>query len=327
MTAIHRLACLIAASLFAPPLLALDTARPDVRAFIDEMTAKHGMDRAELNRLFNGVESKQAILDAISRPAERTIPWFEYRERFLTPQRIQKGLAFWKQHDERLAAVTATGLPAQMVVGILGVETSFGEITGRYRVIDALSTLAFDYPPRSPFFRGELEQFLLLIREEAVDPLKAIGSYAGAMGAPQFMPTSYRKWAVDADADGQRDLWSSWDDVIGSLANYFKDHGWRTGEPVSVPATLADPDLSRFTLGIELNETIQSLRDKGVTFAIDLPPATPALLVVGQGRDGPEYRVGFNNFYVITRYNRSPMYAMAVYDLGQAIASQVTDAR
>ena len=327
MTAIHRLACLIAASLFAPPLLALDTARPDVRAFIDEMTAKHGMDRAELNRLFNGVESKQAILDAISRPAERTIPWFEYRERFLTPQRIQKGLAFWKQHDERLAAVTATGLPAQMVVGILGVETSFGEITGRYRVIDALSTLAFDYPPRSPFFRGELEQFLLLIREEAVDPLKAIGSYAGAMGAPQFMPTSYRKWAVDADADGQRDLWSSWDDVIGSIANYFKDHGWRTGEPVSVPATLADPDLSRFTLGIELNETIQSLRDKGVTFAIDLPPATPALLVVGQGRDGPEYRVGFNNFYVITRYNRSPMYAMAVYDLGQAIASQVTDAR
>jgi membrane-bound lytic murein transglycosylase B len=326
MTAIHRLACLIAAALFAPPLLALDTARPDVRAFIDEMTGKHGMDRAELNRLFDGVESKQAILDAISRPAERTIPWFEYRERFLTPQRIQKGLAFWKQHDERLAAITATGLPAQMVVGILGVETSFGEITGRYRVIDALSTLAFDYPPRSPYFRGELEQFLLLIREEAVDPLKAIGSYAGAMGAPQFMPTSYRKWAVDANADGQRDLWSSWDDVIGSIANYFKDHGWRSGEPVSVPATVADPDLSRFTLGIELNETIQSLRDKGVAFEIDLPPATPALLVVGQGRDGPEYRVGFNNFYVITRYNRSPMYAMAVYDLGQAIASQVKDA-
>lgn len=327
MTAIHRLACLIAASLFAPPLLALDTARPDVRAFIDEMVDKHGMNGAELNRLFAGVESKQAILDAISRPAERTIPWFEYRERFLTPQRIQKGVAFWKQHPERLAAVTAAGLPAQIAVGILGVETSFGEITGRYRVIDALSTLAFDYPPRSPFFRGELEQFLLLIREESVDPLKAIGSYAGAMGAPQFMPTSYRKWAVDADADGHRDLWSSWDDVIGSIANYFKDHGWRSGEPVSVPATLKDPDLSRFTLGIELNETVQSLRDKGVEFEIDLPPTTPALLVMGQGRDGPEYRVGFNNFYVITRYNRSPMYAMAVYDLGQAIASQVTDGK
>jgi membrane-bound lytic murein transglycosylase B len=325
MTALHRIALLLAGSLFAPPLLALDTARPDVRAFIDEMVAKHGMDRAELDRLFAAVDTKQAILDAISRPAERTIPWFEYRERFLTPQRIQKGVAFWQQHRERLAAVTAAGLPAQMAIGILGVETSFGEITGRYRVIDALSTLAFDYPPRSPFFRGELEQFLLLIREEAVDPLKAVGSYAGAMGAPQFMPTSYRKWAVDADADGHRDLWSSWDDVIGSIANYFKDHGWRTGEPVSVPATLADPDLSRFTVGIELNETIRSLKDKGVSFDIDLPPDTPALLVVGEGRSGPEYRVGFNNFFVITRYNRSPMYAMAVYDLGQAIASQVTE--
>jgi membrane-bound lytic murein transglycosylase B len=327
MTALHRFALLLAATLFAPPLLALDTARPDVRAFIDEMVDKHGMNGAELNRLFAGVESKQAILDAISRPAERTIPWFEYRGRFLTPQRIQKGVAFWKQHPERLAAVTAAGLPAQIAVGILGVETSFGEITGRYRVIDALSTLAFDYPPRSPFFRGELEQFLLLIREESVDPLKAIGSYAGAMGAPQFMPTSYRKWAVDADADGHRDLWSNWDDVIGSIANYFKDHGWRTGEPVSVAATVKDPDLSRFTLGIELNETVQSLKDKGVEFDIDLPPATPALLIVGEGRDGPEYRVGFNNFYVITRYNRSPMYAMAVYDLGQAIAGQVTDGK
>jgi membrane-bound lytic murein transglycosylase B len=327
MTALHRFALALAATLFAPPLLALDTARPDVRAFVDEMVEKNGMNRAELNRLFANAESKQAILDAISRPAERTIPWFEYRERFLTPQRIQKGIAFWKQHPERLAAVTAAGLPAQIAVGILGVETSFGEITGRYRVIDALSTLAFDYPPRSPFFRGELEQFLLLIREEQVDPLKAIGSYAGAMGAPQFMPTSYRKWAVDADADGHRDLWSNWDDVIGSIANYFKDHGWRTGEPVSVPATLKDPDLSRFTLGIELNETVQSLKEKGVEFEIDLPPATPALLVMGQGRDGPEYRVGFNNFYVITRYNRSPMYAMAVYDLGQAIASQVTDGK
>ncbi|MEQ1580533.1 MAG: lytic murein transglycosylase B [Steroidobacteraceae bacterium] len=327
MTALHRFVLAVAATLFASPLLALDTARPDVRAFVDEMVARNGMDRTELNRLFAGVESKQAILDAISRPAERTIPWFEYRERFLTPQRIQKGIAFWKQHPERLAAVTAAGLPAQIAVGILGVETSFGEITGRYRVIDALSTLAFDYPPRSPFFRGELEQFLLLVREEAVDPLKAIGSYAGAMGAPQFMPTSYRKWAVDADADGHRDLWSNWDDVIGSIANYFKDHGWRAGEPVSVPATMKDPDLSRFTVGIELNETIQSLKDKGVEFEIDLPPSTPALLVVGQGRDAPEYRVGFNNFFVITRYNRSPMYAMAVYDLGQAIASQVTDAR
>ncbi len=321
----HRVSCVIAALLFAPPLLALDTSRPDVRAFIKEMVDKNGMNGAELNKLFARVESKQAILDAISRPAERVIPWHEYRERFLTQQRIQKGVTFWKQHEERLAAVSAAGLPAQIAVGILGVETSFGEITGRYRVIDALSTLAFDYPPRSPYFRGELEQFLLLIREEAVDPLTAIGSYAGAMGAPQFMPTSYRKWAVDADADGRRDLWSSWDDVIGSIANYFRDHGWRSGEPVSVVATLANPDLSRFDSTLALNETVQSLRDKGVEFEIDLPADAPAMLIVAEGKLGPEYRVGFNNFFVITRYNRSPLYAMAVYDLGQAIAGLVND--
>ncbi len=328
MTPIKRLFCLSVALLFAQPLLALDTARPDVRAFIDEMAGKHSMNVAELNKLFAGVESKQAILDAISRPAERVIPWHEYRERFITQQRIQKGVTFWKQHEERLAAVTEAGLPAQIAVGILGVETSFGEITGRYRVIDALSTLAFDYPPRSPYFRGELEQFLLLVREEKVDPLTALGSYAGAMGAPQFMPTSYRKWAIDADADGHRDLWANWDDVIGSIANYLKDFGWRTGEPVSVSATVKSGDVSQIDNTVALNETIQSLRDKGVEFEIDLPASSPAMLIVGQGKSGPEYRVGFNNFYVITRYNRSPLYAMAVYDLGQSIAGLVhADAR
>jgi membrane-bound lytic murein transglycosylase B len=327
MTRAERIVSCIAIGLFSQPLFALDTARPDVRAFIDEMVSRNGMDGAELNALFSGVESKQSILDAISRPAERTIPWFEYRERFLTPQRIQKGVAFWKEHQQRLAAVAAAGLPPQIAVGILGVETSFGEITGRYRVIDALSTLAFDYPPRSPYFRGELEQFLMLIREEEVNPLTAVGSYAGAMGAPQFMPTSYRKWAIDADADGRRDLWSSWDDVIGSIANYLKDHGWRTGEPVSVAATLRNPDLSQFKIGIELNETIQTLKDKGVEFEIDLPADSPAMLIAAQGKNGPEYRVGFNNFYVITRYNRSPLYVMAVYDLGQSIAAQVVDGK
>lgn len=326
MTTITRLACL-AALLFTQPLYALDTARPEVRAFIDEMVAKHGMNAAELEKLFAGVEIRQPILDAISRPAERVIPWHEYRDRFITDQRIAKGVKFWGEHRERLAAISAAGLPAQIAVGILGVETSFGEITGRFRVIDALSTLAFDYPPRSPYFRGELEQFLLLVREEDVDPLTALGSYAGAMGAPQFMPTSYRKWAVDADQDGKRNLWGSWDDVVGSIANYLKDHGWRAGEPVTVPATLKSDDLSQFDRTLALNETIQSLRDKGAEFEIDLPASSPAMLIVGEGRNGPEYRIGFNNFFVITRYNRSPMYAMAVYDLGQSIATRVHDAQ
>lgn len=316
----------LAALLLTQPLHALDIARPDVRAFIDEMVTRHGMNKAELDKLFTGVEIRQPILDAISRPAERVIPWHEYRDRFITEQRIGKGVAFWEAHREKLAAVSATGMPAQIAVGILGVETSFGEITGRFRVIDALSTLAFDYPPRSPYFRGELEQFLLLVREEAVDPRTALGSYAGAMGAPQFMPTSYRKWAVDADEDGKRNLWASWDDVVGSIANYLKDHGWRAGEPVIVPATLTSTDLSRFDTTLALNETVQSLRDKGVEFEIDLPPDAPAMLIQAQGKEGPVYRVGFNNFYVITRYNRSPLYAMTVYDLGQSIAGRVHDA-
>ncbi|HSN72029.1 MAG TPA: lytic murein transglycosylase, partial [Steroidobacteraceae bacterium] len=214
-----------------------------------------------------------------------------------------------------------------VVVGILGVETMFGEITGRFRVIDALATLAFDYPPRSRYFRGELEQFMLLIREEHVEPLVALGSYAGAMGAPQFMPTSYRAYSVDGDGDGKRDLWGSWDDVIASVANYLARHGWRDGEPIVVPARLRDADLSKFdTSKLALNETVDSLRAKGVEFDTDLPGTAPAMLVVGEGKDGPEYRVGFTNFYAITRYNRSTMYAMVVNDLGEAIAGVVAEA-
>src|SRR5690606_22199028 len=208
-------------------------------------------------------------------------------------------------HGERLKKISDPRL-ASTVVGILGVETSFGRITGRYRVIDALATLAFDYPPRAEFFRGELVQFLLLSREEAVDTTNALGSYAGAMGAPQFIATSYRKYAIDADEDGKRDLWNSWDDVIGSVANYLRGYGWQDDEPVVVNATLEDHDLSRFDVSkIALNETVQSLRDKGVEFETTLPDDAPAMLVVAQGKKGPEYRVGFNNFYVITRYNRS----------------------
>jgi membrane-bound lytic murein transglycosylase B len=193
-------------------------------------------------------------------------------------------------------------------------------------VIDALATLAFDYPPRGDFFRSELQQFLLLSREEAVDPRTALGSYAGAMGAPQFISSSYRTYAIDGDGNGKRDLWNSWDDVIGSVANYLLAYGWREGEPVAVTATL-DGDVSRFnTAKPELNETVKSLRDKGVRFETSMPADAPALLIVAQGKDGPVYRVGFTNFYVLTRYNRSPMYAMAVHDLGEAVMNFMRDA-
>jgi membrane-bound lytic murein transglycosylase B len=305
---------------------ALDVKRPEVRAFIDTMTREHGFEKAKLETLLKSADTKQPILDAISRPAERVTPWHEYRDRFLTEKRIHQGADFWLAHGEKLKQIEDPQL-ADVAVGILGVETSFGRITGRYRVLDALVTLGFDYPPRGEFFLGELGEFLLLSREERVDPATVLGSYAGAMGAAQFISSSYRKWSVDGDGDGHRDLWHSWDDVIGSVANYLLDNGWVNGQQVVVSATLSSDDLSRFdTSKLALNETVQSLRDKGVKFATDLPPDAPAMLVVGQGKDGPLYRVGFKNFYVITRYNRSTMYAMAVHDLGEAIQNFMRDA-
>lgn len=306
--------------------LAVDLARPEVRAFIEETSRDLGFERQQLETLLAQAETKQSILDAISRPAERVVPWHEYRERFLTEKRILQGTDFWVAHGESLQRIPDQNVAAS-VIGILGVETSFGRITGRYRVLDALATLAFDYPPRADFFRGELQQFLLLSREESVDPKTALGSYAGAMGAPQFISSSYRNFAIDGDGNGKRDLWNSWDDVIGSVANYLLAHGWREGEPVVVVATLESGDLSRFdTSKLELNETVQSLRDKGVRFQTSLPGDAPAILIVAQGKDGPVYRVGFSNFYALTRYNRSPMYAMAVHDLGQAILNFMRDA-
>lgn len=325
VTLLNRLLPALCSIALAPQALALDIARPEVRSFIDEMTRDHGFERAPLEALLRQAETKQAILDAISRPAERVTPWHEYRDRFLTERRILQGTDFWAAHKAKLEQISDPNIAAT-VIGILGVETSFGRITGKYRVIDALVTLAFDYPPRSPFFRSELQEFLMLSREETVDTATALGSYAGAMGAPQFISSSYRKYAVDGDGNGKRDLWTSWDDVIASVANYLVAYGWQEGEPVVVTATLDNADLSRFDLKVELNETVQSLRDKGVSFETSLPGDAPAMLIVGEGKDGPQYRVGFTNFYTITRYNRSTMYAMAVHDLGHAVQNFMRDA-
>jgi len=320
-------AFVIAALCCASSANAFDRSRPEVKSFIDDTAKEFALDRQAISDLLAQAETKQAILDAISRPAERVIPWFEYRDRFLVERRIQQGADFWVANAQSLDSVRDPGI-ALTIAGILGVETSYGRITGRYRVVDALATLAFDYPPRAPFFRGELQQFLLLTQEEQVDPKAALGSYAGAMGIPQFIPTSYRRYAIDGDGDGKRDLWSSWQDVISSVANYLRVHGWREGEPVVVNATLADKDLSRFNVAtIALNETVRSLRDKGVTFSTQQPDDAPAMLVVLQGKDGPEFRVGFTNFYVITRYNRSTMYALAVHELGNAIQGFMQDVK
>jgi len=324
-----RLRLFLAAQLLAlaatSTAAALDLSREDIRAFASEMEQEHGFDRGWLEELLAQAQSLPRIIELMSRPAERVKPWHEYRDHFLTEQRIAEGLKFWEEHRAGLAkAEGRTGVPARVVVGILGVETFYGRITGKIRVIDALSTLAFDYPPRSSYFRAELEQFLLLTREERVDPLVVTGSYAGAMGYPQFMPRSYRAYALDGDGDGHRDLWSSTDDVIASVANYLSDHKWRAGEPIVAPAELAFPDAADLVAGsIVTDETVESLRAKGVEFDTVLDGDAPALFIDVAGNEGPELRVGFNNFAVIMTYNRSVLYALAVNDLGEAIEKRL----
>lgn len=305
---------------------AIDTDRADVREFIDKMVNEHSYDRDKLIMVLSDAESKESILDAISRPAERTLEWHGYRDIFLKPERIEAGAAFWKENEADLQRISdETGVSIEILVGIIGVETYFGRITGSYRVLDALSTLAFDYPPRSTFFTSELEQFLLLVREEGMDAADATGSYAGAMGRPQFMPSSYRAYAVDSTDDGKRDIWTNWADVIGSVANYFVRHGWQSGEEVVAPATLSDQwqgDTPKNQL--KADETVTSLSHQGVMFSTELPGSAKSQLLTLVGEDGEEYWVGFHNFFVITRYNRSVMYALAVHQLGQEIALEVS---
>ena len=302
-----------------------DLTRAEIRSFVEEVAGRHSLDRDALYALLAKAQPQPSIVELISRPPERVVPWWEYRQRFLTEERINRGVEFWREHRETLERISAErGVAPEYLVAIIGVETFYGRVTGRYRVLDALATLAFDYPPRSAFFRSELEQFVLLVsEEEGVDPLKTTGSYAGAMGAPQFMPSSYRRYAVDGSGDNRRNLWDDWDDVIASIANYFRAHGWETGAPVLAEAQL-DPEPA-FTIdpgNLELNQTLDGLSALGVQVDIDLPGTTPVVLISAEEKDGPAYRVGFRNFYVITRYNRSARYAMAVHDLAQAIAER-----
>lgn len=308
--------------------LAIDLDQPEVETFIDSMVEQHDFDREELRDTLGAAEVKQSILDAIARPAEKTKSWAEYREIFITPERIQAGAQFWADNEDALRQVSeSTGVPMEMLVGIIGVETYFGRITGSFRVLDALSTLAFSYPPRAKFFRRELEEYLLLVREEGMQATDATGSYAGAMGRPQFMPSSYRAYAVDATGDGKRDIWNDWTDVAGSIANYFLEHGWKPGEDVAAQASLGGDwqgPLPEPRNTLKPSETVASLSRKGVMFVTDLPGDSKSELLTYEGADGLEHWVGFHNFFVITRYNRNVMYALAVHQLGQEIALEVS---
>jgi len=300
-----------------------DLDRPEIQEFVAATAAAQKVQPLDIYRLLAKAEPQPKIIELITKPAEKVAPWWQYRERFITEQRVSEGAQFMLEHRARLEkAHRDTGVAPEYVVAIIGVETFYGRITGKYRVLDALATLAFDYPARGDFFRGELAQFIALSREEAVDPLTAMGSYAGAMGASQFMPSSYRMYAVDGGSDKQRDLFADWDDIIASVANYFKAHGWVADGPVLADAVLqpdapvvADPG------NLSLNETVAGLKAKGVDFDPAAQDAnTPVLLVPAETQVGPSYRVGFKNFEVITRYNRSVRYAMAVHDLAQTIA-------
>jgi membrane-bound lytic murein transglycosylase B len=300
-----------------------DINRPNIQTFIENMATKHNYDKKELSNILLNSISKEKILNAISRPAEKTLTWNEYRNIFLKKERINAGAKFWKEHQIILNKISKqTGVNIEILVGIIGVETYFGRITGGYRVIDALTTLAFDYPKRSPFFTKELESFLLLTKEEKMDPFDATGSYAGAMGSPQFMPSSYRAYAVDSDGDGKRDIWNNWSDVIGSIANYFIAHGWQEGNEVIIPAFESGVIAGGITIknGLKATETIASLKSKGITFDTNMKKDHPAELLHLEQKNSNDYWVAMHNFFVITKYNHSIMYGLAVHQLGQEIA-------
>ena len=309
------------------PALPLEQRQANFVAYAAE---NYGVDADTVRAALARAEYQQSIIDAISRPAERVRAWADYRPIFMTDARISGGQAFYREHRDALERVpAATGVPAEYIVAIIGVETSYGRITGNYRVLDALYTLAFHYPKRAPFFASELAHLFALSQEEHVDVATIKGSYAGAMGWGQFMPSSYRIWGKDGDGDGHRDLLGDTDDIFASIANYFADHGWVRGQPVAARAD-RDPgarDLAPDSL--KPRWTLAELAELGYAprAGEPVPPdaAARATLVGFDGADGREYWIGYRNFYVITRYNHSPMYAMAVHQLATAIRAGIED--
>jgi membrane-bound lytic murein transglycosylase B len=285
--------------------------------------ARHdGLRRRTVLRVLSHARAQPQIIDKMSRPAERVLEWWQYREIFLTDRRISEGTAFWEEHRDSLERISSeAGVPPQYIIAILGAETYYGRITGSYRVLDALATLAFDYPPRSRYFRAELERFLVMTHKEKIDPLSVKGSYAGAMGPLQFMPSAYLKYGMDGNDDGQRDLFTDWDDIFASVARYLRVCGWEPGGPVVADVRIDPGATFQIDPGnLKLDETIDGLNAQGVRVDSKAPGNTPVVLLLAEQQDGPTYRVGFNNFHALTRYNHSALYAMAVDELAEAIA-------
>lgn len=296
------------------------TENPIISKFIDQMVKKDKFDRKELIALFDGVKTYPEIIEKMKRPAEAW-PWHRYRKIFIKDKRIEQGVEFWNEHEALLIkAEKEFGVSAQVIVGILGVETRFGRRTGNFRVIDALTTITVDYPRRSRYFKKELRQLLLLAREEKIDPVSFLGSYAGAMGKAQFMPSSYRHYAVDFNRDGRRDLIGNTADAIGSIASYLSEHGWKSGQPVTARANIAGSKYRKFlSKGMKPKVKLSNLKQYDITTDLVFSPDAKVSLIELEQKDTKEYWLGLTNFYAITRYNHSNLYAMAVHQLSEAI--------
>lgn len=303
---------------FSSLLFANDEMSVDV--FIDKMVSEHDFDSGKLRELFGQTKVSQTILDAISRPAEK-LPWHKYRKIFLKENRIKQGVSFWHENMHTLdRAEEVYGVAPEIIVAIIGVETLYGRITGSYRVMDALTTLGFHYPKRAAFFRGQLEQYLLLAREQGIDPLSLKGSYAGAMGIPQFIPGSYRNYAADFDNDGKINIWSNKVDAIGSVARYFKLHGWKKGKAVAETVKVKGNNWkSAVSSDLKPDLTLNQLADFSITPSASVDSDEKMKLIELEMEQGSELWLGYENFYVITRYNHSALYAMAVFQLSESI--------
>ncbi|MDE2235364.1 MAG: lytic murein transglycosylase B [Gammaproteobacteria bacterium] len=294
-------------------------ARPEVQLFVTRLVQQDGFKQQWLDDILGSAHSNALVISAITKPYESK-PWYQYKPLFVNDRRIDAGVDFWNSHAQMLArAQQEYGVPADLIVAILGVESFYGREKGAYSVLDALTTLAFDYPPRAQFFQHELEQYLLLCREQSFDPRSLTGSYAGAMGVPQFMPDSYRQYAVASVSGGHPDIWNNWGDIIDSVANYFKIHGWRENGLVALPAALLPKHAVPPTLTIT---QVGVLRRQGVILSAGPAADTPSMLIPLQLKTGTQYWVGFDNFRVITQYNKSPLYAMAVFDLSARISEK-----
>ena len=292
----------------------------DVDTFIKNTASVNHLNEQSLREILSHAHRQQSIIDAMNRPAEKHKKWFEYRAIFLKNKRINQGVAFWKKHKKTLEQVSKqSGVPSDIIVAIIGVETYYGGNKGHYKVLDALYTLAFDYPKRSKFFTKELEKFLVLAQKENISATQAEGSYAGAMGYGQFMPSSYLMYAKDYDQDGQRDLIGNVDDAIASVANYFKAHGWKKGQAITYQAHVKKGFKPLKKQALKPALTVKQLKEMGYFTDKKLAENELISLTQLQQKNHKEYWFGLHNFYVITRYNHSEMYAMAVFQLAQAI--------